>query len=71
MTFAEKLEQLELFFKDTNLPNEIDLGPHGKIIDVKKFVDSHFEYVKNGQKRWSIPYLKRLDMAKQIIIKNA
>ena len=60
--------ELELFFNNTELPNEIVLNQSTIIKDVPKFIKSHFEVLKNnsGNKAY-MPYWNRLVQVKKIL----
>ena len=66
-----KLPELEAFFDSVDLPDEpIKLNEAETIIDCKKFVKSHLEYLK-GQKgnKVYLPYYNRLIQLYKILKK--
>jgi hypothetical protein len=61
MTIPEQLNLLETFFNLNSLPETIELGPGEKIVNIKKFLSSHFTALKNGCPAIiQIAYLDRL-----------
>ncbi|MBA4852063.1 DUF6965 family protein [Emticicia sp. BO119] len=63
MTIAE----LEAFFKDRELPNNIQLNNGEKIINTKIFVNTQFQILNNKDMKIKQPYLNRLLMLKEIL----
>jgi hypothetical protein len=66
-----KLPEIEAFFNSIELPTEpINLNVTETIIDCKKFVKSHLEYLK-GQKgnKVYLPYYNRLIQLYKILKK--
>lgn len=64
--WSEQISKLEVFFNSIDTPSEkIKLSPCEVIVDVEKFINSHFEYVKryNGNNTFE-PYLMRLQKLK-------
>jgi len=60
MTESE-LSELEAFFKDFDFPAAVDLAPFERVLDPRKFVDSHIKILRArlGEKAY-IPYYNRL-----------
>lgn len=60
MTESE-LSELEAFFKDFDFPAAVDLAPFERVLDPRKFVDSHITILRArlGEKAY-IPYYNRL-----------
>jgi hypothetical protein len=55
------LFELEEFFHDRELPETLDLNQYGKVLNIRKFIDSHIATLKNysGNKRF-MPFYNRL-----------
>jgi len=68
----QEINVLESFFENIQVPNEkIKLDKCSTIIDVSKFIDSHFSVIKaNNGKRAFLPHLNRLQELKKILIIN-
>lgn len=62
------LNYLEEFFQNAELPETLDLGMHGKILNVEKFIYSHIYTLRNysGNKRY-MPFYNRLLNVYEII----
>ena len=60
MTESE-LSELEAFFKDFDFPAAVDLAPFERVLDPRKFVDSHITILRArlGEKAY-LPYYNRL-----------
>lgn len=70
--FETEIEDLEKYFNSISIPDApINLNSFIKIHDVPLFVSSHLSLIKNyGNKKISIPYLKRLQEFKKILEKS-
>jgi len=53
-------EQLKTYFASKELPQTVQLYPHAKIVDVKKFVEAHLGYADMKLKTLSNNYKERL-----------
>lgn len=62
------LLELEEFFHDRELPETLDFGQHGKVLNVRKFIDSHIATLKNysGNKRF-MQFYNRILKAYELI----
>jgi hypothetical protein len=61
MTKTEQVTLLKTFFDLQTLPKTFDLGPGEKIVDLKKFIDSHFTTLNSDcASVIQIAYLDRL-----------
>lgn len=67
------IAELETFFSMIQLPNEpIKLNDWNTVIDVSKFIESHFATVNaNNGKKSFLPYLNRLQKLKRILTINS
>ena len=67
MTESE-LSELETFFKDFDFPAAVDLAPFERVLDPRKFVDSHITILRArlGEKAY-LPYYNRLLKFKEIL----
>ena len=54
------LQELTTYFETAKLPETIQLYPHAKIVDVRKFVESHLAYSELKFKTLSNMALVRL-----------
>lgn len=65
---AWDIQELKDFFNNRILPQSIQLNSFSTIHDVKKFVESHLEYVEyhNGLKTF-LPYFERLQELKTVL----
>lgn len=60
------LTEIETFFDNKKLPKTLIFGP-GVIEDVKNFVSSHLELVKNNNgNKYFLPYLNRLNAVREM-----
>jgi hypothetical protein len=66
------IEELELFFNSVKLPEPpIKLNPVCVITNVRGYIDFHLDIVNaNNGKETFLPYLKRLNQLKDLIINN-
>lgn len=48
MDWSKEVEELELFFKDKNIPNGVKLDKCTTIINVKLFLDASISTLKNN-----------------------
>lgn len=66
---AEEIQQLKNYFDSINIDSlQMDFQSHSKIIDVKKFIDSHISYCINNINRSSFnPYYERLKILKELL----
>jgi len=65
------LQELEEFYKGRELPATAQLYKAIKIIDVPKFVDSHFTVLKaNSHSKAFQPFYDRLILLKEILEKG-
>lgn len=56
-----KLDEIEAYLKDAELPEYIQLSNVEKVTDVQKFVNSHISILRaNSGKRTFLPYYNRL-----------
>ena len=70
--WTNEIQELNLFFSEQkDLPKKIQLDKGSTIVDIEKFLKSHFEVViyKNGINTF-LPALERLKKLKQIIESN-
>ena len=67
MTESE-LSELEAFFKDFDFPAAVDLAPFERVLDPRKFVDSHIKILRArlGEKAY-LPYYNRLLKLKGVL----
>lgn len=61
MTESE-LSELEAFFKDFDFPASVDLAPFERVLDPRKFVDSHITILRArlGEKAYLTYYTRFL-----------
>jgi hypothetical protein len=66
------IRDLEEFFKSPDLPEQAQLNPSVRIIDLKLFAESHLQIVKSKNGRLGYrPYLDRLLEVKKILSNHA
>lgn len=65
----QDLDELEAFFKDFDFPASVDLAPFERVLDPRKFVDSHITILRArlGEKAY-IPYYNRLLKFKSLLV---
>lgn len=70
MYTEQDIKEMEQFFKAASLPEEIELFPSQKIMDVPKFIDSHLAAARNniGKNTFSAFY-DRLVKLKELLQK--
>ena len=66
----KNVKELIDFFESVDLPEEVDMKPHGVIKDVHKYLDSHISIVikQSGNKAY-LPYYERLIRLKEKLSK--
>lgn len=70
--WEQEISEIISYFDGLDMTiDSIKLNPHTKIIDIKKFIDSHLAVViyNNGNRTFS-PYLHRLRELKQLLTLN-
>ena len=62
------INELEVWFNNTNLPSEIILNGHTKIKNVDRMVKTHIAYLRNNSGNLNyMPYYERLLLVKELI----
>lgn len=71
LVVKKPVQDLIEFFDRDDLPESVDISPHGFIFNLKKFLDSHISCVtsRSGNKLYR-PYYDRLVLVKSILEKK-
>lgn len=53
-------EELEIFFRETHIPEQVKLSGYENITDTGKFIEGHILRIKTLKPKLAKPYLERL-----------
>lgn len=66
----KRIKELEDFFNSIEIPKELRLNKCSYAPDLPKMIQTHLAVVKNQNKLVYLPYLERLELVKEILMKK-
>lgn len=60
LNYDTEINSLKEFFATAKLPKELKLNAHTTLLNTRKAVDSHLNFVSGKRNNYKLPYLERL-----------